>query len=93
MFSRTHREEIEHILHSDLSRTRAELEKTRTAFLSIVSDTLPDFLNPSCATQATTAEQAHKVAFAAYAEAVKEFNEFVLHGKIPERLLDQEIAA
>lgn len=84
------RQEIERVLRDELHRARTAHEQAKEEF-KITSAEIPSGLpHPDGVTRIANAGNANASALVAYARAVKEFNDFILHGIIPERLKDSD---
>lgn len=79
------REEVERVLREGLDRARVLYESTRCEFRDAISD-IPALPTPDGHLQITKTGRANSAARDAFLQAIHEFNDFVLDGKVPQRL-------
>jgi hypothetical protein len=77
--------EVESVLHAELARKKSACEATRKEFNEIISDIPSGLPQPDGTARISTAGSDFRFALRDYEQALREFNEFVLHGRIPER--------
>lgn len=80
------REEIERVLREELERARRAHDQAKETFSDIVADVPSGLPPPDGGMRIDKAGRAECSTLEAFAQAIREFNEFVLHGTIPERL-------
>ena len=87
------RDEIKRILNDGVDLARAEYETARVEFMRTVAE-IPSSLPPPDGTGwIRIAGESYRLSMRAYSTALREFNDFVLEGRIPDRLTDQGKAA
>jgi hypothetical protein len=79
------KQQIEEALLSDLDKLRGNAQRAQALLLSVTSDVPSELPHPDGVQRIRNAGRAQKVALTKYADALREFNEFVLHGTIPAR--------
>ncbi len=80
------REEIERRLRKELERARQAHEQAKEAFKDIGSHASSGLLHPNGRARIAKGRRALSAAMEAYSHAIREFDDFILDGKIPERL-------
>jgi hypothetical protein len=81
---------IEFILAEDLRRAREAFESARANFAGVTSDIPSGIPHPDGAARVKNAGDSFQATMNAYALALREFNAFVVHGTIPDRLKEPE---
>ncbi len=87
------RQEIERVLHEELNRARTAHEQAKEAFGALISDIPSGLPSPDGSARIASAGKINISKLEDYAQAIREFNDFVLHGVVPERLKEPAIAA
>lgn len=83
-------EEIERLLRNELDRARRAHEQGEGSIRDIFPDTPPGRQGSEVAVMVLNGRPIYSSTREAYARAVKEFADFVLDGRIPERLKDRD---
>ncbi len=83
------REEIERVLREELERARRAHDQAKETFSDIVADLPSGLPPPDGGMRIDKAGRAECSTLEAYAQAIREFNEFVIHGTVPERLKER----
>lgn len=78
--------EIEEILRAELDFAKSRHESTRAEFARVCNDIPSGLPHPDGTQRILNASRAQASAQAAYAAALKRFNDFILTGKIPDHL-------
>jgi hypothetical protein len=81
------RRDIEFILSGDLERARVAFESARENFRSIMSDIPSGIPQPDGTLRIELAGTAFRIAIDDYSVALREFNNFLIDGAVPERLI------
>lgn len=81
-----HRDEIGDILREEVQRARRVYEVAHAHFSSVTTDIPSHLPSPDGTDRIRNAGKAYRATMDAYSAALKEFNDFLTSGVVPERL-------
>ncbi|MCU1261458.1 MAG: hypothetical protein JWO80_4343 [Bryobacterales bacterium] len=80
------RDEIERLLFEELDRAKLAHEHAKKEFKAVLSQIPSGLPQPDGTARISNAGRANASTLNGYVQALREFNAFVIHGAVPERL-------